>query len=253
MNYRFLNIFLFAIVILLSFTTCKREVYEFPQFDTTYFPIDSGTYAIYNVKYVLYNDFEGRVDTFNYLLKEQIGEIETDNLGKPYRRVERYVLDENSISWQFRQVWAAQKQDNFAYRIEDNQRFVVISFPLYRGKEWDGLVYIRKDTTISIPGGTIDMYKDWNNFTVIALDEPDIVAGISYDSVLTIRRVDKINNIERRFSYEKYAKNKGLISRKDSILDTQCGGNIASCINTPWALKAEKGFILDMQLIETNR
>lgn len=253
MRYPLLIIFIVNFILILSFSSCKREVYEFPEIDTSYFPIDSGSYAIYNVKYVLYNDFEGTVDTFNYLLKEQIGETETDNLGKPYRRVERYILNDSISNWQFRQVWAAQVQDNFAYRIEDNQRFVSISFPLFKGKEWDGLVYIRKDTTISIPGGTIDMYKDWSNFSILSLDEPDIVAGISYDSVLTIRRVDKINNIERRYSLEKYAKNIGLISRQDSILDTQCGGNIASCINTAWALKAEKGFILDMQLIETNR
>ena len=252
--FRNLAIILFlTFILVISLGSCKREIYEFPATDTAYFPIDSGTYAIYRVKYVLYNDFESRVDTFNYLLKEQIGESETDNLGKPYRRIERYILEDSSSSWQFRQVWAAQVQDNFAYRIEDNQRFVAISFPLFKGKEWDGLVYIRKDTTISIPGGTIDMYKDWNSFSVLSLDIPETIAGISYDSVLTIKRVDKINNIERRYSFEKYAKNIGLISRQDSILDTQCGGNIASCINTPWSQKAEKGFILDMQLIESNR
>jgi hypothetical protein len=246
-------IFIAGIFSLSLLESCKREVYEFPQSDTSYFPIDSGTYAIYNVEYVLYNDFESRVDTFNYLLKELVGETETDNQGKPYRRIERYILNDSSTSWEFRQVWAAQLLGNFAYRIEDNQRFVTISFPLFKGKEWDGLVYIRKDTTISIPGGTIDMYKDWGNFKVLSLDEPEFIAGINYDSVLTIQRVEKINNIERRYSLEKYAKNIGLISRQDSILDTQCGGNIATCINTPWALKAEKGFILNMQLIETNR
>ena len=246
-------IFIAGIFSLSLLESCKREVYEFPQSDTSYFPIDSGTYAIYNVEYVLYNDFESRVDTFNYLLKELVGETETDNQGKPYRRIERYILNDSSTSWEFRQVWAAQLLGNFAYRIEDNQRFVTISFPLFKGKEWDGLVYIRKDTTISIPGGTIDMYKDWGNFKVLSLDEPEFIAGVNYDSVLTIQRVEKINNIERRYSLEKYAKNIGLISRQDSILDTQCGGNIATCINTPWALKAEKGFILNMQLIETNR
>jgi hypothetical protein len=246
-------IFIAGIFSLSLLESCKREVYEIPQSDTSYFPIDSGTYAIYNVKYVLYNDFESRVDTFNYLLKELVGETETDNQGKPYRRIERYILNDSSTSWEFRQVWAAQLLGNFAYRIEDNQRFVTISFPLFKGKEWDGLVYIRKDTTISIPGGTIDMYKDWGNFKVLSLDEPEFIAGVNYDSVLTIQRVEKINNIERRYSLEKYAKNIGLISRQDSILDTQCGGNIATCINTPWALKAEKGFILNMQLIETNR
>lgn len=243
-----------GIISLLLLDSCKREVFEFNLPESSYFPLDSGDYSIYRVKYVVYNDFERTVDTMSYFLKEQIGKRETDNLGKGYNRVERYYkMDSIGAQWQFNKVWAAQVHNDMAYRIEENQRFIAISFPLYINKEWDGLVYIRKDTTISIPGGTIDMYKDWGNFKIMSFDKAENFEGINYDSVLTIKRVDKINNIERRYSLEKYAKNIGLISKQDTILDTQCGGNIGSCINTPWALKAEKGFILDMKLIETNR
>ncbi len=242
------------IFLVLALYACKREVYDFPDIETAYYPLDSGKYIIYEVDYVLYNDFESRVDTFHYFLKEQVGKTETDNLGNLYYRIERYVkADSLGAEWQFQQVWAAQVHDNKAFRIENNQRFIAIAFPLSPNKDWDGLVYIRKDTTISIPGGTIDIYKDWGNFKIQTFDQPETIDGIDYDSVLTVKRVDKINNIERRYSLEKYAKNIGLVFKQDSILDTQCGGNIASCINKPWGQKAEKGFILNMKLIETNR
>ena len=78
------------------------------------------------------------------------------------------------------------------------------------------MVYIRKDTTIAIPGGTIDVYKDWEDFVITSIDSSETIAGITYDSVLTIKRVDKTNNIERRYSYEKYAKNIGFINSFDS-------------------------------------
>lgn len=245
---------LLAVYILLFIGfACKREVYNFPSVDLGYFPLDSGKYLVYEVDYVLYNDFEGTVDTSHFLLKESITKTETDNLGNTYYRIERYSkADSVGAEWQFLQVWAAQLHDNKAYRIENNQRFVALSFPAMVDKEWDGLVYIRKDTTIAIPGGTIDVYKDWGNYKIISTDNTATIAGVAYDSVLTLRRVDKINNIERRYSVEKYAKNVGLVSKQDSILDTQCGGNIATCINTPWGLKAEKGYILNMKLVETN-
>lgn len=245
--------FVIFILFILSFNSCKRERFEYIVPDFGYFPLDSGTYSIYQVNYVLYNDFERTIDSSEYLLKEIVGKIETDNLGNPYQRIERYTKHPDSTNWKFVQVWAAQLHDNKAFRIEDNQRYICISFPASPDKEWDGLVYIRKDTTIAIPGGTIDQYKDWDNFRIISADISETIGSITYDSVMTVLRADKINNIERRYSIEKYAKNIGLVMRKDSILDTQCGGNIASCINTPWAEKAEKGFILNMTLIESNR
>ncbi len=246
-----LTVLSFALILM----TCERELLSPTLLDTSYFPLQTGKYAIYAVDSVVYNEFEGTVDTVHFLLKEEIGETETDNLGKVYYRINRYIKRDTSPSgqWIFDGVWAAQQTEQFAYRIENNLRYVNIVFPVELNKNWDGIVYIRRDTTISIPGGDIDLYKDWDDFTITSLNQPEIIQGIAYDSVLTVLRVDKINNIERRYSVEKYAKNTGLVYRKDSILDTQCGGNITpSCIAEDWALKAERGFIVNQELIESN-
>lgn len=246
-------IFVISICIF-SFIACEREVMEPTTLDTSYFPLETGRYVIYSVDSVVYNDFEGTVDTNSFLLKEEIGETETDNLGKTYYRINRYIkADSAGSQWVFDGVWAAQQLDQFAYRIENNLRYVNLVFPATLDKSWDGIVYIRRDTTISIPGGDIDLYKDWDEFKITSLDQTETIGGITFDSVLTVLRVDKVNNIERRFSEEKFAAGIGLIYRKDSILDTQCGGNITpTCINEDWAVKAERGFIVNQELIETN-
>ena len=233
---------------------CTRTIEELPSLDTSHFPLETGKYKIYAVDSIVYNDFEERVDTHSYFLKEEIGETEIDNLGKIYYRINRYMrFDSVGAPWVFDAVWAEQVVDQFAYRIENNQRYISLVFPAKLDKGWDGLVYLRRDTTISIPGGSIDVYKDWDDFEIVGLDEQALIEGVNYDSVLTVLRVDKTNNIERRYSMEQYAKNIGLILRRDSILDTQCGGNITvQCINSPWAEKAEKGFIVNQRLIETN-
>jgi hypothetical protein len=250
------RVLLYLIIIISTvffYVSCKKEYIEIESYSTDYFPLDSGKYSIYEAKYFLYNDFDRTVDTSTYYLKEVITRIELDNNGKPYYRLERFVSQDRFASyWQFVEVWAAQIIDNKAYRIENNQRFINITFPAKKNKPWNGLAYIRKDTTIAIPGGTIDVYKDWEDFVITSIDSTETIAGITYDSVLTIKRVDKTNNIERRYSFEKYAKNIGLISKVDSILDTQCNGSISSCINLPWGVKAEKGYILELKLVETN-
>lgn len=239
--------------ITLSTISCKREVYNIETVNDNYFPLETGKYCIYEVDYVSYNDFSGTIDTSKYFIKELIGNSDTDNSGNLYYRLERYTKQTlNDPGWQFAEVWAIQHQDGKSYRIEDNQRYINIDFPLFYGKEWNGLTHIRKDTFISITGGTIDVYKDWENFKITSLNQPELIAGTTYDSVMTILRADKTNNIERRYSIEKYAKNIGLVFKQDSILDTQCNGNLAACAGLPWSEKAEKGYIQTYKLVETN-
>ena len=39
-------------------------------------------------------------------------------------------------------------------------------------------VYIRRDTLISLRGGSIDMFKDWDDFEVTEMNEPDTTTPI---------------------------------------------------------------------------
>ena len=134
--------------------------------------------------------------------------------------------------------------------------------PIQENRRWDGIVYIRRDTLVPIRGGSIDMFKDWDDFVCENIGNTfvDTLSNTVYTDVAKIVQVDKTNNIERRFSTEVYAKNIGLVYKEMRILDTQCrtpgtctgNSDIAACIGTPWYLKAEKGFILKQSLIEHN-
>lgn len=243
--------FFLLLALSLLLINCQKETESFPDFELSYFPTDSGHYVIYQVDSIYYNDFDRTIDTVSLLIKEEIGGQETDNRNQPYQRLNRYYKRDSS-PWQLTKVWAIQIDDNLACRIENNQRYINLSFPLKINRQWDGIPYIRRDTVISIPGGSIDIYKDWDAFEIIELDGSYSYNGQSFDSVLTILQVDKINNIERRYSLERYAKNYGLIYKEQLILDTQCNGNIANCIGIPWEQKAEKGYILNMTFLASN-
>lgn len=238
--------------LLLSGLWACQESIEPPleDLDYNYFPLEEGREWIYQLDSIIYNDFEEQVDTFSYQLKEVVGDSSRDNEGQVYYRINRYMRSDSSEPWSFRNVWRAQIIDFQAHRIENNQRFIKLAFPVRFDKYWDGTVYINADTTTAIPGGSIDIYKDWDDFTYTEVNAPAQLATLSFDSSLTVRQVDKENNIERRYSVEQYARGVGLIYKEMLILDTQCDGNIANCIGVPWEQKAEKGFILRQRLLD---
>jgi hypothetical protein len=239
---------------------CKREteLFEMPLYDHS--PLDSGKYLIYSLDTVLYNDFSQTVDTHSYQLKVQYGRRELDATGKLFTRVEHYLRTDSSQNWVLSRVFAAQNDSEKYYTIENNQRIIRLAYPIQKNTTWDGLVHIRRDTSIDISGvgGAIAFYKDWEDFKYTNTDVPATIGGRSYTSVSTVLQVDEINRIERRYVIEQYAKGVGLVHKEMLILDTQCSNRtrfprgIESCANVDWAIKAEKGIIVRQTLLDTN-
>jgi hypothetical protein len=244
----------------LGLGSCKRETEPFlmPVYDHS--PLDSGKYLIYNLDTVLYNEFARTIDTNTYQLKVQYGRTELDATGKPFTRVEHYLRTDSSQNWVLSRVFAAQNDSEKYYTIENNQRVIRLAYPIQKNTTWDGLVHIRKDTSIDINGvgGAIAFYKDWEDFKYTNTDVPTSIGGRFYSSVSTVLQVDEINRIERRYVIEQYAKGIGLVHKEMLILDTQCANRnlfprgIESCANVEWAIKAEKGIIVRQTLVDTN-
>ena len=241
-----------AFFALLFITACREETEEIIPITYEYSPLDSGKYIIYQVDSILYNDYDRTVDTHTYFMLYQYGREELDAKGEPFSRYEQYVKIEASDEWRLAQVFAIKNANYQLQVIQDNQRIIALSYPIVQGKSWDGLSYIRRDTSIEIPGGNINLYKDWDNFSYTETELPFQINGLTFEKTTLVTQVDKINNIERRYSIERYAKGVGLIEKEMWILDTQCNGNIANCLTLPWEQKAEKGFILRQRIIEHN-
>lgn len=246
------NYVLAAICAILTLAACKEETEYIEPINFEYSPIDSGKYIVYQVDSILYNDYDRTVDTHSYFMRYEFGREELDAKGESLHRYEQYVKQALSDEWRLMQVFAAKNIGNQLHIIQDNQRIIRLSYPVKENKTWDGLPYIRRDTSIEIPGGNINLYKDWGNFSYKESHTPFSINNLSFDNTVLVVQADSENNIERRYSVERYAKGVGLIEKEMWILDTQCDGNIANCINTPWQEKAEKGFILRQRIIEHN-
>lgn len=259
--------FLLLTILLVIFSGCSRTIEEIEAPSYDYLPLITGKYKIYAVDSIVYNDFNCSVDTSSYQIKELTGDTVLDGEDAVAYKVELFRRENNTQPWQAIGIWLEKIEDFQLQRVEENQRIIPLVFPVTANKEWDGIVYIRRDTLVPIAGGSIDMYKDWDDFKCIEVDAPytSPISLQTYNETALILQVDKTNNIERRYSLERYAKNIGLIYKEMKILDTQCKVNgaglpdcqgnssdILSCRTTPWEIKAEKGFIIKQTLLEHN-
>lgn len=248
-------------VFVLIFVSCERIVETLPPVGQAYYPIEEGRYKIYQIDSLLYDEYNCNTVRTRFQVKEVTGAAIIDGERATAYRIKRYQRITDADPWVLTEVWTEKLEDQQIQRVEDNQRMIKVVFPVKEGTTWDGVVYIRNDTLVPIRGGSIDLYKDWDRFEYGPVGQPyiDTVSNKVYEDAVQITQVDKTNNIERRYSTEVYAKGIGLVYKEMRILDTQCRiprcvgqSDIATCIGTPWHIKAEKGFILKQSLLEHN-
>lgn len=249
-------------LLLTVFYACERVVDSFTVTGYEYFPMEGDKYRVYQIDSTVYDEYNCTVQTVSYQVKEVTGATGTDGEGDTYHAIQRYFRNNVTEPWVLEAVWTEKMESNQIQRVEDNQRFIKLVFPIKQNRRWDGIPFIRRDTLVAIRGGSIDLYKDWDDFEVMEMGVPflDTLSNETYPDVVKIMQVDKTNEIERRFATEIYAKNIGLVYKEMRILDTQCRptgtctgfGDLTQCRGVAWHLKAEKGFIYKQYLIEHN-
>lgn len=259
------HIFYFLSTIFLSFCiascTNKTETLKIDNGEG-YFPVRKGKYWIYNVDsttYKLRDVTNHRVDIFRktFQVKEVLGDTLRDAAGRLSYKLERYERLNATQDWIFKDVWFVTRTNTTAERIEEDQRFLKLGFPVATTTSWKMVQHIDPYTPITIFGESIaSPYASevgWprEGSRYLEVDVPKKIGNRTYDSTATVQHVKSEGNlVNRRYCQEIYAKNVGLIFKQFEILESQC--TTATCINAAWAQRAEKGFILTMTLESSN-
>jgi len=216
-----------------------------PDISQSYYPLEIGKYLMYTVDSVFYKE-DVLPDTVRIMAREEITDTLRDNEGELIYRVERFERANNNQPWEIRQVLAIKQTDTQAERIENNQRFISLTFPFRRNVTWDGIGFNSDSLQITVRGEVIEVYKDWES----QYDEifvPQAVNTFLFDSTVSVFHANSSNFIEQRLNREVYAKGIGLVVKEMSILDSQLSDG-----ERVWPDDAEKGFTLLQTLIEHN-
>lgn len=245
-----MRLIFYSILSVLLFASCKTESDDFDRdFHFDYYPLEVGNYWVYQVDSTIYDPTGDTLISHSHsFLKEVVQDTFTDLTGNTIYRIEQFKRSADSLPWIINKVIAASIADNKAIRLEDNFRFIKLTFPLRKNNSWDGNVYFDPSAKVTVAGETLEIFKSWS-YRVLNIGEPDTIGGNYFPEIATIQNADNENLIELRQAHEKYAKEIGLIYRELWILDTQC---IEDCIGMAWEEKAEKGFILKQTIIDYN-
>lgn len=201
----FRQFFGYILISFLFITSCKDDSSETIDLGYTYFPVNIGHWVIYDVDSVVY----GTSDTtaYSYQIKEYIESAFTDNTGKLTQRIERYKRENDTLPWVITQVWTSNLSDLTAERVEDNQRYIKLIFPVRLNESWNANSYNNSPPTSSETEYT-------------SVDEPYSINSLSFDSTLTTEFIYN-TFISIDIAEEMYAKNVGLIYKRFFDYDIQ--------------------------------
>ena len=101
-----------------------------------YFPLEAGTYRLYQVEGIRYNAFRDST-IFSYKLREVVADTFRNLESGISYILQRQTLNDNN-EWQTDSVWTARKDEYTAVVVEHNVPIIRFTFPPEDGKTWDG-------------------------------------------------------------------------------------------------------------------
>lgn len=251
------RILFFAGLVFTLLQCCKVDPFVPVDRGLDYFPLFEGKFIEYQVDSIIFDDFGGGniKDTFKTFVREEIGSFTIDQFGDTTYVLERSVRKSSENPWLLQDIWTVGRNLKEAFKTEENQRLVVLSFPLNENSIWNPIAYINPSIQVLVGTETIAMYSNWSS-AVESIDIAGEVGDFTWEpgNVLTVVQADDDNGIELRFVREQYVRDIGLVYREMRILDSRCKrlGDLGPCLGQSWDEHGEKGFYLTQRIIAHN-
>lgn len=194
---------LFALIIVLS--ACKKTDTDFESINLgyDYFPTTTGHFIDYEVDSISHNI---TIDTTHFYLREVLVEDFIDQEGQVAWRLERYKKNSLDDTFQLSDVWIQKRTTTSAERVEENERFVRLIFPVNGGDTWNGNAYNNRDP----------WYYEYTD-----VGEPFVQGLLTFPKTVTVNQRNNINLVDQEVAFEVYAEGVGLIYKKLSDLEYQ--------------------------------
>lgn len=177
-----------------------------------YYPLEIGSYVIYDVKESIfrYNFDSTSTDEIKneYQLKEKVADSFVGASNETILRLERYKRPNENTEWQIDSVWSIRKNNYNVIRKENNIDFVVLTFPVRTGNSWDGNMY-------NTNGGTAGRQQDIYTITQRGIDVTINKKRLKDCAVVLQNDDSTCLNVD--FRQEIFARNIGLVYKVSRI------------------------------------
>jgi hypothetical protein len=184
----------------------KQDGTKLLDFNYDYYPLDLNQQREYSVTDILHNSLGS--DTVVYFLKEIITQELIDQQGDIAYRLERYWKMDSLADYSLKDVWTTKKTLRTAQKVEENIRYTKLIFPISRGSFWNGNGF---------------NYLAEKEYYYDSINESSTYGLNSFDSTVCIIQNSNNNLLEFDEAYEVYAKNVGLVYKKDVELNINFG------------------------------
>lgn len=200
------NNLLLILLSIIGIWGCESETIDKDLIGPSYFPLDTGTYKIFERTNINHDAFLSQSDTVTYLQKETVLEILMDTVGTPKYKVLVENSTDSGVTWEFNRFVVLSINLYSALRTEEDITKVKLSFPILERKSWDANIYNTED------------------FQRVRFRNVGAAYSSEYYDFAESVEVDLENNEDPFFTnieHEIYANNIGLVERRLQDLERQ--------------------------------
>ncbi len=233
-----------ALPLLLMVFSCSQD--EFApvdlKYDYSYYPLQKGTFVIYDVREVLYPagaDSVVKIYKEMYLIGDTLNGSNTVGNNATMWTLEKYTKASANANWSFDSVWTVRYSVGKATLIvtENNIPVDKMAFPMKEGLKWNGNSQNISNTAI-VTGSNTSKLAD--AFVLRNYRKPYSVSDTTFSNTVTVVESNSETNVSRDIRRVVYAKDIGMIYRLvqnytyKSIGGIAIKGDIAYGRNKEW-------------------
>jgi len=227
---------LYLICAFFAFSACSEGSSDEPTLNLgyDYFPIKIGTFVEYRADSIWHDqpdpNIDGIHDTASYYIREEIESEILDAQEERSLRIVRYKRNSLNEDWDLTDVWFAKRTAQNAEKVEENNRYIKLAFPLRASATWNVNALNSKD--------------EWTAFYDSLFVEREIETFLFPRTIKVMQRENK-NLIDDELAFEIYAEGVGLIKRYERDLTTQL-----NFVNEPVAENIRLGHEFKWEIID---
>lgn len=235
-KYKYLLIFVLGMLV----GACSDSTEFIAKSDSEYFPVQVGSYFVYDVEETKYTSEDGQED-FLYQAKVAVVDSFQNSTGGTTYVMHYSIKNEDDGDFEYQDTWSARIESSQVVVSEGNISYIKLAFPLASGRQWNG-------NALNTLGGE-ESCGDDTTFSCDIYEIGNTGFQFSYNDEIWDETIEVIQNnntdliVKQDVRKEIYVRNIGLVYKESTILE-YC--TVGSCIGQQ---QIEKGSVLKQTLI----